>query len=114
MVYLLLFRVNIKPPRHRFGFSLAWGWQYSVSFFLECETVSGPDPGVPCVFPFTYGGEVHKKCTELEHTGFWCATETDTDGNYVTDMWGDCDCPNCACSTEGNFDFDCPRTDLPL
>jgi hypothetical protein len=20
--------VNIKPPRHRFGFSLAWGWQY--------------------------------------------------------------------------------------
>ena len=19
--------VNIKPPRHRFGFSLAWGWQ---------------------------------------------------------------------------------------
>ena len=26
---LLLFylSVNIKPPRHRFGFSLAWGWQ---------------------------------------------------------------------------------------
>jgi hypothetical protein len=22
-----LFSVNIKPPRHRFGFSLAWGWQ---------------------------------------------------------------------------------------
>jgi hypothetical protein len=34
--YLLLFiiiiiiidTVNIKPPRHRFGFSLSWGWQY--------------------------------------------------------------------------------------
>ena len=28
--YYLLFisSVNIKPPRHRFGFSLAWGWQY--------------------------------------------------------------------------------------
>jgi hypothetical protein len=27
--YLLfiLFSVNIKPPRHRFGFSLAWDWQ---------------------------------------------------------------------------------------
>ena len=27
--YLLLFiySVNIKPPRHRFGFSLASGWQ---------------------------------------------------------------------------------------
>ena len=24
----ILFSVNIKPPRHRFGFSLAWGWQY--------------------------------------------------------------------------------------
>jgi hypothetical protein len=23
----LLFSVNIKPPRHRFGFSLAWDWQ---------------------------------------------------------------------------------------
>ena len=21
--------MNIKPPRHRFGFSLAWGWQYT-------------------------------------------------------------------------------------
>ena len=28
MVYLfILFSVNIKPPRHCFGFSLAWGWQ---------------------------------------------------------------------------------------
>ena len=25
---LLLFSVNIKPPRHRFGLCLAWGWQY--------------------------------------------------------------------------------------
>ena len=21
--------MNIKPPRHRFGFSLDWGWQYT-------------------------------------------------------------------------------------
>ena len=30
-IYFYLFyyylSVNIKPPRHRFGFSLAWGWQ---------------------------------------------------------------------------------------
>ena len=25
---IYLFSVNIKPPRHRFGFSLTWGWQY--------------------------------------------------------------------------------------
>ena len=30
VIYLFyLFSVNIKPPRHRFGFSLAWGWQYN-------------------------------------------------------------------------------------
>ena len=26
-----LFSVNIKPPRHRFGFSLAWVWQNEVA-----------------------------------------------------------------------------------
>ena len=25
--YLFIYSVNINPPRHRFGFSLAWGWQ---------------------------------------------------------------------------------------
>jgi hypothetical protein len=27
-LFIYLFRVNIKPPRHRFGFSLAWDWQF--------------------------------------------------------------------------------------
>jgi hypothetical protein len=27
--YLFIYSANIKPPRHRFGFSLAWGWQYT-------------------------------------------------------------------------------------
>jgi hypothetical protein len=26
-IRIYLFSVNIKPPRHRFGYSLAWGWQ---------------------------------------------------------------------------------------
>ena len=26
--YLFIYSVNIKPSRHRFGFSLAWDWQY--------------------------------------------------------------------------------------
>jgi hypothetical protein len=26
--YLFISSVNIKPTRHRFGFSLAWDWQY--------------------------------------------------------------------------------------
>ena len=24
---IFIYSVNIKPPRHRFGFNLAWGWQ---------------------------------------------------------------------------------------
>jgi hypothetical protein len=35
VVYFYLFRVNIKPPRHRFGFSLAWGWQYASMLWLS-------------------------------------------------------------------------------
>ena len=27
-IIIIYLSVNIKPPRHRFGFSLAWGWQY--------------------------------------------------------------------------------------
>jgi hypothetical protein len=36
---LVLFSVNIKPSRHRFGFSLAWDWQF----------IKDKD-----VFPFTF------------------------------------------------------------
>ena len=28
-LFYLLFSVNIKPSRHRFGLSLAWDWQYT-------------------------------------------------------------------------------------
>ena len=29
-LFYYLFSVNIKPSRHRFGFSLAWDWQYTL------------------------------------------------------------------------------------
>ena len=35
-LFIYLFSVNIKPPRHRFGFSLAWGWQFGVS---KCKSM---------------------------------------------------------------------------
>ena len=28
LLFIYCLSVNIKPPRHRFGFSLAWGWQF--------------------------------------------------------------------------------------
>ena len=27
LLFISIYSVNIKPPGHRFGFSLAWGWQ---------------------------------------------------------------------------------------
>ena len=29
-LFIIIYSVNIKPSRHRFGFSLAWGWQYII------------------------------------------------------------------------------------
>ena len=37
---LFIYSVNIKPPRHRFGFSLAWGWQYAECRVLTCRHVA--------------------------------------------------------------------------
>ena len=28
IIIIIYLSVSIKPPRHRFGFSLAWGWQF--------------------------------------------------------------------------------------
>jgi hypothetical protein len=32
---IIIYSVNIKPSRHRFGFSLAWDWQYSKNNLSE-------------------------------------------------------------------------------
>jgi hypothetical protein len=35
IIYLFIYlSVNIKPPRHRFGFSLALGWQCGIEGLL--------------------------------------------------------------------------------
>ena len=36
-IHYYLFSVNIKPPRQRFGFSLAWGWQKSCAQTINDE-----------------------------------------------------------------------------
>jgi len=50
-----------------------------------------------CVFPFTYKGEVHNQCTQVdsENGAFWCATKVDGTGKVVRNAWEDCqsDCP---------------------
>ena len=33
LIIIIIYGVNIKPPWHRFGFSLAWGWQLDMTKF---------------------------------------------------------------------------------
>ena len=72
---------------------------YSLSFWFisGCKTISGPDPGKLCVFPFKWDGVVYRECTTHTNNGLlWCATHVDHLGN--TTQWGNCDmatCPGC-------------------
>ncbi|XP_059081531.1 peroxidase-like [Tigriopus californicus] len=65
----------------------------------RCSTVSGPNPGKPCIFPFTYQGVTYKGCPidPEDSSKRWCSTRTDRSGNHVTGQgeYGHCDqsCP---------------------
>jgi len=65
----------------------------------ECKTNTKKN----CVFPFTYEGVTHNKCTNAgsENGASWCATEVDADGEVVRNTWEDCEegCPG--------TDFEC-------
>jgi len=66
-----------------------------------CTTVSGPVPGESCVFPFTWQGKVYRECTTSHNKGvFWCSTQTDWQGKYIADQWGNCvdSCTGCGTS----------------
>jgi len=63
---------------------------------VSCSTVSGPATGAYCIFPFTYGEEIHTTCAEWVYGGeeqgkFWCSTKVDDFGVHV--------------NGEGNFGF---------
>ena len=47
--------------------------------------------GDRCVFPFTYKGTTHYRCTYSDSPVPWCATQVDSAGAVVTNRWGDCD-----------------------
>jgi len=59
-------------------------------------TVSGPDTGSPCEFPFTFNGVTYVSCAEWVYGGInqgkkWCSTKVDSTGVHV--------------NGEGNFGF---------
>jgi len=41
-----------------------------------------------CVFPFTYNGVEYNKCTDVDHSGMWCATSPVY--SYTENNWVDC------------------------
>ena len=57
-------------------------------------TVSGADPGVNCVFPFSVRGVVFRECTLVgaDDGKPWCSTFTDIDGVHISGRgkWGHC------------------------
>merc|ERR1711884_714447 len=52
----------------------------------SCHTVSGPDTGSPCIFPFIRNGKPHNSCATNGDGKKWCDTQV---GNPNTG-WGYC------------------------
>ena len=77
------------------------------SFLSECLTVSEE----PCVFPFTFGGVEHTKCTMDQSVNglAWCATEVnETTGETLSGRWSDCRSESCP------IECTCPEEELSL
>merc|ERR1712183_37471 len=64
----------------------------------SCPTECLTRQNNPCVFPFTYKGEVHNQCTKVDSVSgaFWCATKVDRTGKAVRNAYEDCQtsCPS--------------------
>ena len=52
-------------------------------------TVSGPDTGSECAFPFPYQGTTYISCAPSTQAGGWCKTDAGDSDDGV--MWGHCD-----------------------
>ena len=43
-----------------------------------------------CQFPYNYDGVTYTGCTSVDHTGNWCSTSVDQNGDHIYGKWGDC------------------------
>jgi hypothetical protein len=66
-------------------------------FLWTCDTVGGPNPGKPCIFPFIHGFETFSGCPADPNGQYWCSTKVNSSGNHISgqDEWGYCskNCP---------------------
>ena len=57
----------------------------------SCHTVSGPDTGSPCIFPFIWKEKTHMSCvTDKKKGKKWCSTRVDSSGFHVKGNYGYC------------------------
>ena len=68
----------------------AWDLSPCATFVITVCTVSGPDPGKRCQFPFKVGKKVYNDCKELEGGKSICATTTKKNGKLERKKWGYC------------------------
>ena len=55
-----------------------WSGGHLKCFGQACSTLSGPESGRPCVFPFSYLNNTYNSCTfHYSREKAWCATHTD-------------------------------------
>ena len=70
-----------------------------VNVSLACKTVSGPNPGRDCIFPFKWNGQTFNSCPvdSDDKSKWWCSTKVDSNGNHVPNQneYGHCgsSCP---------------------
>lgn len=53
-----------------------------------------------CVFPFVYKSVLYSRCTVVDHNQPWCATATNTFGQFINGEWGVCDLEVCKIDAE--------------
>jgi len=78
----------------------------------SCTTESGPQTGVPCVFPFRYNGVVYNSCTTQDKAAAWCSTNTTLAGTHIPGYYGNCpsSCPGAessSCTPGTSYTVDC-------
>ena len=58
----------------------------SIKENTQCFTVSGPNPGKPCIFPFKHNGKTFNGCDidPDDRSKTWCSTKVDSRGNHIT------------------------------
>ena len=68
---------------------------FLITFILDCNTIGGNNPNLPCIFPFKYEGFTYHKCSQVQSDKPWCSTKVDENGTHVKGNWGDCasNCP---------------------